>query len=391
MDLYLYQVILCGRGNRHKLGIVEKLKKGFEDLGLDKNFYKIIDSDDYNQRNRKSIAAAIFFGFQGAVNENWPGLDEIIADSVPMLPVVDSLSNFNMKVPESLSAVNGISCTSEVEEQIVCSIIFENLGLLRKERRLFISYRREDSSYAAEQLADYFTSHGFNCFLDTRSVRPSDNFQDELFHRMADSDVVILLDTPNFRGSHWTVAELTQANSTSVQILHLLWPDVEPDTTSAFSAFYQLEMSDFKYAGSNLDRTSRLTEKSLRSILEMTESLRARALAARQADLFDSVADAAKEVGVQPTLHPQRYMTLSHQERNLAVMPTVGVPSSPRLQAFVSLIRKEHSQFELIALFDERGILDNWRQHLRWLSQHLPVKTVETGKLLDWLTSGTAK
>lgn len=388
MTDHLYQVVLLGRNDQHKPGIVAKLKQGFSDLGMDDRFYRILDGENLKIRDRKSAAAAIFLGFDGAVNESWPELDALIADTIPVLPVVDSTDNFSMKVPEALSPVNGIACHDDAGEQAVCSLIFENLALLRRERRLFISYRREDSSSAAEQLADNFTAHGFDCFLDTRSVRPSDNFQDELWHRMADSDVVVLLDTPNFRGSQWTVKELTQANSTSVQILHLLWPGVAPDPFSAFSVFHSLEMIDFRFVGRNLDRFSKLKDATVQTILERTESLRARAIAARQSDLFDSVADAANEVRVRPILHPQRYMTLHQGGRNLAIMPTVGVPSSQRLHSFLDILRREHTDFELIALFDERGILESWRQHLAWLSEHLPVKTVETGRLLNWLTSG---
>ena len=114
------------------------------------------------------------------------------------------------------------------------------------------------------------------------------------------------------------------------------------------------------------------------------------AIAARQADLFDSVSDAAKETGCNADLHPQRYITLTCGVIKLAIMPTVGVPSSPRLHGFLDALRHDHSDHELIALYDERGILDEWRQHLAWLGEHLPVKTMESGRLLRWLSERTS-
>lgn len=390
MQKYSYQIAILGKPGAKGDRIKRKLESALADIGLETSSYRFLEGDEIASRDPKSATAALFFGYDGAINDTFADISDLLSDTIPILPIVESLENYTMHVPKDLKSINGKLCKNEDQETEVVSLILENLSLLRKDRRLFISYRRTESTGVAEQLSDSFTEKGFDCFLDTRSVRPSDNFQNELWHRMADSDVVILLDTPGFRTSHWTVAELTQANSTSVQILHLLWPGVSADPTSAFSVFLPLDLADFAYVGSAPDKFSTLTRRAVRRILTAAESLRARAIAARQADLFDSISDAARETGCTVTLHPQRYLTVSKGSQNLALVPTVGVPSSPRLHGFLRALRADHEVFELVAVYDERGILDEWRVHLNWLSEHLPVKTIENGRLLKWLTQRAA-
>ena len=387
---FAYQIVLLGARGARRRRIIDKIHTNLATLGLDRDCYQILEDGESDDRDRKAATAAIFFGFDGAVNQIWPEVVGLVDDTIPIIPVVDALSGYTMKVPDLLKSVNGKSCNSDAEEIEVVTLILENLSLLRKDRRLFISYKRDESTGVAEQLYDKFAAKGFDCFLDTRSVRPSSISQNELWHKLADSDVVILLDTPNFRTSEWTVAELAQANSTSVQILHLLWPDVKADPTSAFSVFSLLKLSNFRFVATVTDRFSTFNDRTVEQVIHDVESLRARAIAARQADLFDSVSDAARETGCNADLHPQRYMTLTCGDTKLAIMPTVGVPSSPRLHGFLTALRHDHSDYELMALYDERGILEEWREHLSWLGQHLPVKTVESGRLLQWLSARTS-
>ncbi|MEW3673962.1 toll/interleukin-1 receptor domain-containing protein, partial [Pseudomonas aeruginosa] len=78
-------------------------------------------------------------------------------------------------------------------------------------------------------LYDALDARGFDVFIDVRSVPPAADFQSQLWHRMSDSDVVVLIDTPGFREGRWTAEELARANATNVQILHLLWPGQKED------------------------------------------------------------------------------------------------------------------------------------------------------------------
>ncbi len=386
MAEFVYQVVLLGKSGPKRDAIKSAIYDQLLSVGLQRADFRLLDDPRPEEIERKSATCAVFVGTLEAVSSDYPALQQLYDDTVPIIPVVNDLTDYSKNVPLLLRPINGMEYKSETDADRVAAVVLENLGLLRTERRIFISYKRDDSSGAANQLADSFTHRGFDCFLDTRSVRPSAVFQDQLWHRMADSDVVLLLDTEHFRDSEWTVAELTQANTTSVQILHLLWPGVEADPTSAFSIFHELEEKDFKNADGLIGKDTELEQATVERIIRELESLRARAIAARHADLFDSISDAARDAGFETVLHPSRYLTLETKEAAIAVMPTVGVPSSDRLHGFLDTVRPIHARHNLYAVYDERGILDRWRTHLNWLSEHLPVRTVENGRIIDWLS-----
>ena len=101
----------------------------------------------------------------------------------------------------------------------ITNLVLENLGLLRRTRRLFISYRRSNSSHEALQLRHELDARGYDVFLDTHSVPRGDDFQEVLWHRLADSDVVVMLDTPGFMTSRWTKEELAQAEAMTIGMI----------------------------------------------------------------------------------------------------------------------------------------------------------------------------
>jgi len=207
---------------------------------------------------------------------------------VPTVPDIKSVTAF---IPEKLRHINCLPFSgSESELKRLATLLLENFRLLRPDRRLFISYRRTEAQGIAIQLYEKLDALGFDVFLDTRGVPPAADFQSVLWHRLADSDVVLLLDTPGFRESRWTREELARANAASIQILHFLWPGASPDATSAFSEFHELRSEHFDSANQVGER-ARLMSEVLDSIGGMVESLRARALSARHRYLVDNFCD----------------------------------------------------------------------------------------------------
>ena len=222
---------------------------------------------------------------------------------------------------------------------------------------------------------------GFDVFLDTRGVPPGDDFQSVLWHRLADSDLVVLLDTPGFRASRWTREELARANATSVQILHLLWPGSGADGASAFSQFHELSPADF----SSLELTgdqARFCGQTLDTVGVLAESLRARALAARHRYLVDNFCDQARAQGGSPAIQATRFISLDiTTDRRVAVVPTIGVPNAARYQEIEKSITESVDHFsEVWLLYDERGIMESWLEHVEWLNKHLPLSAVRVSE-----------
>ena len=80
-------------------------------------------------------------------------------------------------------------------------------------RQTFISYRRTDSRRVAEDLFNELSQRKYTVFLDTASVESAVPFQDALWDRLADMDLLVLLDSPNALTSRWVNDELVQVNN----------------------------------------------------------------------------------------------------------------------------------------------------------------------------------
>ena len=294
-----YQIILLGKVDERLVSIQKSLTNRFNDLKINPNFIKFIHSENYSSKDPKYPTIAIYFGGD---KSNTLHLSNLIDESVVIIPVVKSNELVPTELPDEISHINAlpINETNNNTERLV-SIIFENFRFLRKERKVFISYRRIDAQGAANKLYDLLDANGFDVFLDTRSVPPAQNFQDQLWHRMTDSDAVILLDTPSFRTSRWTKEELMFANENNIHILHILWPQQKEEGIASFNEFIKLAPKDFKMKGlsrSGIPYTGKnITKKTLKNIVIKTEQLRARAISLRYKYLVDNFCDAARDAG----------------------------------------------------------------------------------------------
>lgn len=387
-----YQIFLVGRPKRRpdiEAVLIDRIKE----LGMPRSQLSIIVEADVRKLDPKSPVVALFFGYGGANDRDHPCLAELIRDSVTIICCVNDMTGVTSQLPPSLHHINAFPfAAGDGPVERLVSLLLENLKLLRSERRLFISYRRAESQSVAIQLYERLDASGFDVFLDTRGVPYGTDFQAILWHRMADSDVVVLLDTPNFRASRWTLEELSRANATNVQIVHLLWPSVTPDASSAFSEFMVLERSDFRTRNITKEY-ARLKDATIRRIVTRVEALRARALAARHRSLVDSFCDKAREEGATAVaVQPERFISVEFTTgRRVAVVPTIGVPRADRCHDIEkAILRAGTIPDHVWLLYDDRGILEDWIEHLNWLNKHLPVSAVQITKCSEQLRRGAA-
>jgi hypothetical protein len=169
--------------------------------------------------------------------------------------------------------------------------MLECVGLLRRQRRVFVSYRRIESRTAALQLHDLLTSRGFDVFLDTHDIRPGDPFQDVLWHRLCDSDVMVMLDTPTYFDSRWTRQEIGRARAKEIHVLRVVWPDHKPNKlTDLGEAIYldqvQLEGTDGPIITETAD-----------AIVLGVERLRSRSIAARYMSITGRLRADVEKIG----------------------------------------------------------------------------------------------
>ncbi|MCK1417667.1 toll/interleukin-1 receptor domain-containing protein [Bradyrhizobium sp. CW4] len=388
---FKYQIAVLGQSKDRLPVFRDALLRQTDALGLDRAHIQIVEESKLGTIDEKSPLVVVFFGYVDADDSSHTKLRDLLAKSVTVIPCVDRAGEVSRQLPESIRHINAYqSGYQDADWARLITLVLENLRLLRAERRLFISYKRSESQSIAVQLYEAFDKAGFDVFLDTRSVPCGEDFQSILWHRMADSDVVVLLDTPNFRVSYWTTQEQARANATNIQILHLLWPRVRADKSSAFSEFHQLHPTDFR-GRKRTGAGCQLIDKAADDIVAGAESLRARALAARHRSLVDNFCDQAKHQPVKYlAVQPERYISVElNSGTKVAVVPTIGVPRADRYHEIEDAIRKSGSKPEQVwLLYDERGILESWLNHLDWLDSHLPVSSVRVSRCAGRLGGG---
>ncbi len=383
-----YQIIKLGSDNPFYKEVLDTFYHHIEELGLAKESILEIDETNFKTEYKGNAPTfCLFFGDNSGTFKNIDLLEILIKDANLILPVATDLTKFSYQIPKQLKNVNGFELATSNDIEKLVSCILEGLSLLRLSRRLFISYKRDESSTVAIQLFEQLEKNGFDVFLDTHSIRPGEPFQDELWHRMADTDVVVLLNTPGFLNSNWTTQELAKANSMSIGILQLIWPTHKLERDAELSIPFQLSDSDF---GNDIfkEPTSYLKPEIISKIISQVESLRARSLASRQDNIITEFIASSNRVGKKADLQSEKFITIKRSDgKELVIIPTVGVPQAFTYNQSEELVARIKSKNVAGAylLFDHRNIREKWIKHLDWLDNYLPVKTIKIVKAEEWL------
>ncbi len=383
-----YQVILIGDQNLLQKEILETLFRHTTELGLQKESIVVIEPDNFLKEYKANAPAfCLYSGSDTGDFKNLDILDTLLKDATLILPIVTDFKFFKKHIPEVLWNINGFELSSNKEIERLVSCILEGLSLLRLSRRLFISYKREESTAVAIQLFEQLEKNGFDVFLDTHSIRPGEPFQEELWHRMADTDVVVLLNTPGFLTSQWTTQELAKANSMSIGILQLIWPTHKLERGAEISIPFQLADSNF---GNKVftKSDSFLTDDTVIEVVNLVESLRARSLASRQDNLVTEFIASSHKVGKKADLQSEKFITLKQSDgKELIIIPTVGVPQAftyNQTEELVSRIKSKNVDSAYL-LYDHRNIREKWLNHLAWLDNYLPIKSIKIVDIETWL------
>jgi TIR domain len=229
--------------------------------------------------NIRATMAALYFGGDSTVDAGL--VADLEAACVPIVPVVPPGGRVSETIPTELQAINAFfDEPGNARIDALAALALECLGLLRRQRRVFVSYRRDDSRVVAVQLHDELSGKGFDVFLDTHDILPGDVFQEMLWHRLADCDVVIMLDTKDYFGSKWTKQELGRSLAQGIQILRVIWPGHEPTRHLSLSDALQLNADDFDLGG-------KLIPLKVEQVVRRTESLRSRSVATRHREIVD--------------------------------------------------------------------------------------------------------
>lgn len=374
---YKYQLVLIGENEELFKSLQLQLQKSFDELKIVVDLLKIIREDNIEEYSGGQPAFVIYAGHKNDFTNNQKEIiEKQKLDGNIILPVFDK--SFTNEIPDFLSNQNGVTFNGNIVK--ISNIILEGFELLRKNRKLFISYKRSESSNIAIQLYEFLEKNNFDVFIDTHSIDKGEEFQEELWHRMTDCDLILMLNTKEFLKSDWCKQELDKAHVKRIGIVHLLWPDCDFEDFAHLAFSLKLQDSNFdKPLFSDLTK-GRLKKDILPEILNLVESSRARNLASRQDALITDFTQAANDNKQEVNLQYSRYITQELENGKLKIyIPTIGIPQSINCHNSQKLIEKiESKKIESITLiYDEMSIRNYWLEHLDWLNNYLEIKTLK--------------
>ena len=389
-----YQFILLGDTGCEAC---QKVKDRFFELlaerGLDGSIVAVLDGAqtitplEAGGYDSRKPTFAYYFGKQDHGDKDLEALQKLMGNGDAVFPVFFTEGQFQQEIPAVLHPINGKLYTDGLLDSIV-NVAFEELRLLRKIRRVFISYKRSDSAAIANQLYDVLSRHQFDVFLDTYSIRGAADFQAELHHRITDSDVLIQLNSPNFMDSDWCKEEISEANARQVGVLQLNWPEVDSGAANQLCTIRNIK-TEFFNNGNQIGDDATLKADVLEDIAMAVEALRARNIAARQDGL---TAEFVKEAERQGRTIVKEPMFLVEQRQNGKLwyyIPIIGVPQSMDCYESQEMLKqwlpKDKMPEKVSLIYDDMRILPKWIAHLDWMREYLIVKTIKKREFELWL------
>lgn len=384
---FKYQLIFLGDTSNPAYTEIRSLfYEKVNEMGLINDaFIEIYASNFRSDYQNKQPSFVYYFGKKNHHDKDVDILATLMLNGDAIIPVYFHKDAFYDEVPEQIWKMNGKLYSVDRVETFV-NYAFEALRLLRQNRKLFISYRRDESTAIANQLFDILVRYNYDVFLDTYSIGAAKNFQDELHHRLSDCDILIQLYTKEFMSSQWCLEEITVANQKQIGVMELVWPGMKLDIHNYLCEPILLVEDDF--TSNSTDSHSQLKDDKIDLISHKIESIRVRNMAARQDSLVGEFIREAQIVGRSLV---QEYKYLVERKDNDEVnvfIPAVGVPQS--YDCYESLIFKDllhNPKTEIFLIYDDLRIKKKWIEHLDWLNGSLEVKTIKKKEFATWLQS----
>lgn len=376
MGIYEFAVLGSATPEQRQI-LKDAIEQVTSEFGLHTdNEIKIYDANTVSQRNKTSAFTAVYFGSNPQVDLE--AARSIYDDSVPIIPVVSNFELFSEYIPDFLQPINGYCLNSQDPEmKRLANLMMECAGLLREQRRVFVSYRRTESRDAALQIHDILIAKGFDVFLDTHDIRPGEHFQDALWHKLCDSDVLIMLDTPTYFESKWTRQEIGRALAKDIHVLRVVWPNHQPSKMTELAETVYLEGEDLE------NNIGPITLTKIDEIAIKLESIRSRSIAARYMSITGRLRAEVEKIGaIYEGVGAHRAIAIRlPDDRKLWVYPVVGVPTAETLNKIAVQAKTNSCKDAPVLVYDDIGFRKTWSDHLEWLNENIrSVRGLKIGR-----------
>ena len=298
--------------------------------------------------------------------KNYPLDLERRAKAQEVLPLVQDVNKFGKCVPDTLHSINAFVLKDGKSVPKLKNRILSWFGLLDNTRKVFISYKRNDTTALARQLFDTLIKKGYIPFLDSYSLESGVDFQEYLMNEISDADMFIMLNSSNYDQSEYTKAELVAASRLGIGILQVVFPESKKFDEAQISSILQL--SD------QLPQDNMYAQEVVDDIVYKMERFRAQGFRTKRRILVDGL----KSKYSGKTITTLEDGSVSVVDSNTVYYPITHVPTSEDLeQAYHSMskLNLQEGAIKKICYYGIHCRCDK-RNHMNWLNAfNLPVSS----------------
>lgn len=351
------------------LDLKQELVKGLSKI--EKTFTKFPTSCRGNNRSLNNCHALSISTNEKLLVGVTDGLSDVfVAPSVlqwkqQSLPIVPT--GMNVTLPNPFAKPNAAFWTNNISEALLP--IFHLIGVSQEEQKVFISYRRKDTSDLADQLFDRLTHEGFDVFLDRFSIKPGIDFQDKLYQALADKAMVIFLESTDFLTSQWINYEIAFTKKYRLGYLAVNI-DNAPKAQAINNSFRETV---------TLNPAKLLDSIDLNHVVNKIKEQHTIALYRKKIYLNTNIKAALRRKKLNPTIDVNGFISVSGKKGRINNI--VGTTRPPILKNYYHLDINNLKDTKIIVgpefIENNRGILNTW------LSQKSDIQFFNEGDLLN--------
>jgi hypothetical protein len=291
-----------------------------------------------------------------------------------ILPVLPKGARVANVLDSSLAHLNVVFWQSAIGS--IAPDVLSLAEITSNDRRVFISYRRQDCEALSTQLFDVLTQARFDVFLDRFSVEPGADFQRKLTEELANKSMVVILESRNLAKSKWTLFEINYARKHRLGVLALRLPRA-PEAPGV-DADERVVLKERV-----LDGRGQLRPAELGRVVERVRSVHEQALLRRRHYLRGAMRRALLSVGLmRHRFGRDGVLTVEDGPQGARHLHLTSRP--PMLDDFHVPARQVRSPSEkgvVIAPADALG--DATASNLNWLSNISRIQYFDEGRIRD--------
>lgn len=288
-----------------------------------------------------------------------------------ILPIAHTHDDFKTNFPDGLSDLNGFFLDdTTLSLSALHNYIFSYFGIISGNRKVFISYRRSETEVLAQTLYDKLIKLKYHPFLDSYSIESGVDFQERLRHELVDSDIVVLLDTPDFNNSDYCMEEFNIANSEQIPVIDIRINVNPKENTHRFCDYIEVDGDMQTITGDSAfaDR-----------IIDLMERSRAKAYCIKRKFVIAEFEKRCKEFNLD-IVEQGGFMRCDTTKE--CFFPFTNIPNASDLYELTVKMSKIpiFTTYAKHVLYNGNYCTPDYQKQLDWYNDNLPVKTFNINK-----------